>query len=82
MAMRAVLVALALLVGFGSTDAFAKDAVLVKLRDNDAPKAKPSPAANKSRTTTKRKPVRKYVAKSKPKAKQKRAPEARLRPMP
>jgi hypothetical protein len=80
--MRAVLVAFALLVGFGSTDAFAKDAVLVRLRDReDAPKAKPSPTAKKSRTTTKRKPARKHVAKSKPKAK-KKAPAAELRPMP
>jgi len=93
--MRAVLVALALLVGLGSTPAFAKDAVLVKLRDGDAPAkhaaAKPAPTAKKSTTRAKKKPpARKTVAKSKPSSKktsskkksESKSEEPRLRPMP
>lgn len=83
--MRAVLLALALVVGIGATDAFAKDTVVVKLRDGDAPKtkAKAKPAAKKrTPARAKRKPVRKSVAKSKPKPKQQPAPANDIRPMP
>ena len=77
------------LVGLGSTDAFAKDAVLVKLRDEGKPAAKPAPAKS-STVRAKKKPVRrtKAVAKSKPKPKKKtvkkteKPDEPRLRPMP
>ena len=81
--MRAVVLALALLVG--SSTASAKDAVL------DAPAAAAKPSTKKPARTTKRKPAaRKTVAKSKPtkktsaksKSKPKRSEQTRLRPMP
>jgi hypothetical protein len=85
--MRCFVLALALLVGFGSTSALAKDQVLVKLRDDSAPKAKTTPAKSATLRTKKKPPIRrgKAVAKSKPKAKAKAKPkteESRPRPMP
>lgn len=89
---RIAIVALALLFGLGSTDAFAKDAVLVKLRDGSSQKAAPKAksATKSSSVGAKRKPVRraKAVAKAKPKAKPKakqqtpKATESEIRPMP
>lgn len=87
--MRCLVIVLALLVGLGSTDAFAKDAVLVKLRDDSKPAAKPTPTKS-AVTRAKKKPVRrtKAVAKTKPKPKKKsvkkteKPDEPRLRPMP
>lgn len=82
--MRCFVLALAFsVVGLGSTDALAKDQVLVKLRDDRAPKAKPTSA----KSAKKKQPIRrsKAVAKSKPKAKAKSKPkteESRPRPMP
>ena len=88
--MRSLVLVLALLVGFGSTDAFAKDAVLVKLRDGDKPAAKPTPTKSSAVRAKKKTPVRrtKAVAKSKPKPKKKpaakseKSEDTRVRPMP
>jgi hypothetical protein len=81
--MRALVVALALLVGFTTADA--KEADLVKLRDH-TPKAAAKPTAKKTSPTRAKKkpPARKTVAKSKPKKKKAKAEseEVRLRPMP
>jgi hypothetical protein len=68
MFVRSLVLVLALLVGFGSTEAVAKDVVLVKLRE---PAAKPAP--KKTTVRAKKQPVRraKAVAKSKPKPKKK-----------
>lgn len=86
--MRCLVFVLALLVGFGSTGALAKDAVLVKLRDGDKPAAKPTPTKRSAVRAKKKTPVRraKTVAKSKPKKKSapktEKSEETRLRPMP
>jgi hypothetical protein len=80
--MRALIVALALLVGFTSADA--READLVKLRDTAA---KPAPKKSSTmRAKKKPQPVRRTIAKPKPKPKKKKAKEeseeVRLRPMP
>lgn len=80
--MRAVVVALALLVGFTSADA--RD--LVQLREPAQAAAKPAPKKSSARAKKKPQPVRKSVAKSKAKPKVKKkhveSEEVRLRPMP
>lgn len=76
--MRALVIALALLVGLGSTDALARDAAVVKLRGNA--KAKPKPKAKPAKRVVKRRSQKPRVAKSKP-AKKSQTRE-RLRPMP
>jgi hypothetical protein len=84
--MRAVIVALALLVGFTAADA--KQADLVKLRDS-TPKAAAKPTAKKASPTRAKKkpqPARKTIAKKPSPKKKKKAKseseEVRLRPMP
>ena len=87
--MRCFVLAIALCVGLGSTDALARDQVLVKLRDDSTTKAKPTPAKTVVRTKKKQSIRRSKAVAKKPKAKAKaktkskpKAEDSRPRPMP